>query len=73
MTQSPQSAKVDGRNATITAFSNSSPFQGQTETDVLVTVDRPDGLFYILFIAPQGDFKNAEGPFQNMVKSIHIN
>ena len=40
--------------------------------DMLVTVLRPEGLFYMVFIAPLQDWKQFEGAFDQMVRSINF-
>ncbi|MEO7653513.1 MAG: M48 family metallopeptidase [Bryobacteraceae bacterium] len=64
--------KVDGSNALSTTLSSNSPYRNQKETDLLVTVDRPEGVFYAVFIAPQRDFQNLQGTFDEMVRSIRF-
>jgi hypothetical protein len=49
-----------------------SPFQGQTETDMLLTVNRPQGLFYMIFISPQSDFHELQSTFDEMIRSIRF-
>jgi hypothetical protein len=62
-------ARVDGQNALITILSSTSPFGGE-EVDALLTVARPEGLFYMVFIAPRQDFDQLQATFDQMVRSI---
>ena len=62
VTGNSRKANVDGSQALITMLESSSPFGG-TETDVLVTVARPEGLFYMVFIAPQRALQPATKRF----------
>jgi hypothetical protein len=64
-------ARVNGNSALITMLESSSPFGG-TETDALVTVARPEGLFYMVFIAPQRSFNQLQNAFQQMMSSIRF-
>jgi hypothetical protein len=64
--------KVDGSNAMVSTLSSTSPYRGQQESDVLLTVERPEGVFYMIFIAPQRDFQNLQGTFDEMVRSIRF-
>ena len=63
---------VEGSAGLVTTMSSDSPFEGQVETDMLLTVTRPQGLFYLVFIAPQGDFRNLQGTFDEMVRSLRF-
>jgi hypothetical protein len=48
-----------------------SPFGGG-ETDHLVTVSRPDGLLYFVFVAPDADYPRVEKTFQQMLASLTL-
>jgi hypothetical protein len=65
-------SRVDGQEALVTNLSSPSPFQGETESDTLITVSAPQGLFYAILIAPASQMKNLEGAFQQMVQSIRF-
>jgi hypothetical protein len=66
-----RSVRVDGHSALITMLSSSSPFGG-AEVDALLTVQRPEGLFYMVFIAPQSQFAQLQSTFDQMVRSIRF-
>src|SRR5262249_26597619 len=54
VTQQPRSMSTSsGRQALSTMASGDSPLAGETEVDWIVTTYHPDGLWYIVFIAPQ--------------------
>lgn len=64
---------VDGDRALSTYLSNDSPASaGGRETDWLVTVERPDGLLFIVFTAPEREFQRYEGAFHQMLRSVRI-
>jgi hypothetical protein len=63
--------RVGGSDGIVTYLSGSSPYGGQ-ETDVVLTVARPEGLFYMVFVAPSRDFSQLEGAFQKMLDSIQF-
>ena len=65
--------EVGGQNALMTTFLSPSPYQGETEVDTLLTVARPKGLFYAIFVAPQSRISQVEATFQSMVRSIRFN
>jgi beta-barrel assembly-enhancing protease len=64
--------KVEDSQGLITTLAGNSPYQGQRETDVLVTVSRPEGLFYMILIAPDSEVRNLQSTFDEMVRSIRF-
>jgi hypothetical protein len=72
VTSAPRPARVDGGNAFVTTLESYSPYGGY-ETDTLVTVSRPEGLFYMVFVAPERDASRLESAFQQMMASIRFN
>ncbi|HWQ56868.1 MAG TPA: M48 family metalloprotease [Bryobacteraceae bacterium] len=69
---SSQSGRVDGQPAMLVTLNSQSPWAGETEVDTLVTVERPDGLFYMVLIAPRSAQSNVQGAFNNMIRSIRF-
>ena len=63
---------VEGGPGLVTTLASDSPYRGQSETDLLLTVSRPQGLFYMIFIAPEADFRNLQGTFDEMMRSIRF-
>ncbi len=63
---------VEGSPGLVTTLASDSPYRGQTETDVLLTISRPQGLFYMIFIAPEADFRNLQSTFEEMMRSIRF-
>ena len=63
--------RVDGRAAISTYLSNDSPLGGK-ETDWLVTTMRPDGLLYIICVAPDNEYSSYERAFQDVMNSIRF-
>ena len=45
---------------------------GGNETDWLITILQPAGLLYVVFVAPEREFQNYQGVFQNMISSIKL-
>jgi len=65
--------RVDGDSALSTYLSNDSPVAGGgRETDWLITLQRPEGLLFIVFTAPERDFQGYESTFQQMLYSVRI-
>lgn len=71
ITRGPQPVTVNGERALSTYFRNDAPGSGQ-ETDWLITVMRPEGLAYFVFVAPQVDFNKFSGAFGNILDSIQF-
>jgi hypothetical protein len=66
-----EAIQVDGERALSTYLSNDSPIGGR-ETDWLITLQRPEGLLFIVFTAPDRDFQGYESTFQQMLYSVRI-
>ena len=69
---SRERARVGERRAIATQLSGSSPLKGERETDWLFTVRLPDGLFYVVFIVPESDYRTYQRTFQEMLDSIRF-
>lgn len=63
---------ASGANAIATRMQGQSPFQNTNEAAILVSVEHPSGLFYMLLIAPENDLGNAQPAFDQMIDSIRI-
>ncbi len=62
---------VDGRPALSTYLHNDSP-AGGPETDWLVTVIAPHGLYYYVFVSPNEDFPRFQPAFQQILTSVQF-
>lgn len=62
---------VSGSPGMITQLSSQSP-AGGAETDYLLTVARPEGLFYMVFVAPAQQFGQLRSTFEQMIQSIRF-
>ncbi len=63
--------RVGGSQGLVTNLTSESPFGG-AERDVLLTVSRPEGLFYLVFAAPEQNFGQAEAIFNRMLSSLRF-
>jgi predicted Zn-dependent protease len=52
--------------------SGESPLKGEVETNWIVTSFRPEGLWYVVFIAPQRDFQSFQPTFQKMLDVVRF-
>ena len=71
VTKERSSLRVAGEPGLSTMLSNDSPLGGR-ETDWLVTVLCPEGLVYVVFVAPEQDFGAYRQTFQAMLDSIRF-
>jgi len=67
----PKKTKVSGQPALATTLTNLSPLGGN-ETDYLITMLRPEGLIYFVFVAPEKEFGDYQRTFQDMTSSIRL-
>jgi predicted Zn-dependent protease len=67
-----RSIRVGGQDALPTRLNSGSPFQGLTEVDSLVTVARPEGLFYLVLIAPHSEVSASQSAFDRMLASVRF-
>jgi len=72
ISRNPRNARINGSAGMITMLSSSSPLNGQAESDAVLTVARPEGLFYMVFIAPTSEFQNLENVYNQVVHSIQF-
>ncbi len=63
--------EVAGQPALLNTLNSRSPYGGG-EVDVLVTVERPQGLFYIVFIAPKSEFEKIQPVFEEVLRSVRF-
>ncbi len=68
----PRSLRVDGQPALLTTLYSDSPFPGETEIDLLLTVARPGGLHYVVFVAPQQQFRQIQPTFETILQTIRF-
>src|SRR5271168_487335 len=64
-----EAARMGGQRALSSYLLTDSPVKGR-ETVWLVTTLRPDGISYVLCVAPQGEFEHYSRSFENVVHSV---
>jgi hypothetical protein len=69
MTKNNGQIWIGGQAAQSILFTNDSPLGGR-ETDWLVTVLRPEGLVYFVFVAPEQEFAGYQRAFGKILDSI---
>jgi Zn-dependent protease with chaperone function len=70
--QSSGDTQLAGKPARIVTLHSNSPFSGTREVDTLITVDRPEGLFYLVLIAPQSSLSALRPTFDAMIRSLRF-
>ncbi len=71
VTKSQRQIRVAGKPALSMTLASDSPVGGR-ETDWLVTVDRPEGLIYFVFVAPEQEFASYQTVFQKILDSVRF-
>lgn len=71
VTQAPQQRQVSGSSAMLVGLTGNSPYGG-AERNVLMTVARPDGLFYLVFVGPEQGFDQLQPSFERMAQSLQF-
>ena len=69
---SQKNVRVGGVNGLVTTLYNQSPLGGR-EINMLVTAQRPEGLFYMIFIGPEKDFRQLQPVYEQMLQSVRFN
>ena len=68
----PREVAFGGKSAIVTTLYSDSIFPGQTEVDLLVTVAHPDGILFIVFVAPESEGHYADDAFEQMIQSMRF-
>jgi hypothetical protein len=69
-----QRGSISGRDAIAVSFSNTNEVTGRPETVSVYTTMLSNGyLFYVVAVAPQNDYRNYQGTFQQVLRSIQLN
>jgi hypothetical protein len=63
--------QVNGEAGLLTELRAPSPYGG-AERDLLVTLRRPEGLLYVVFVAPEGSTSEVSPVFESMYASIRF-
>lgn len=69
----PSQVSISSSPALVTQVQGTSPFRGQKENVVVITVDRQNALYYFIFVSPETDYKRLEPVYQRVAQSIRIN
>ncbi|HEY0005221.1 MAG TPA: M48 family metallopeptidase [Pyrinomonadaceae bacterium] len=65
---------ISGHTALASTLLNQNEATGQSEVVVIYTTLLRDGsLFYMIGVAPQAEYRNYQGTFQNVLRSIQLN
>jgi hypothetical protein len=68
----PSSITVGGSSALVTRLSSQSPYPNEREVDVVITVDRGNALYYLVFIGPQSHWQRLEPVYQQVAQSVRF-
>jgi hypothetical protein len=70
--ETPREVAFGGKSAIVTTLYSDSIFPGQTEVDLLVTLAHPNGILFIVFVAPQSEGQYANRAFDDMLQSMRF-
>jgi predicted Zn-dependent protease len=72
MNGQPQRVTISGSSALVTRLTSVSPYENTQESDVLITIDRGNVLYYMVFVAPEQDYARLEPVFQQISRSLRF-
>lgn len=64
--------QVAGGPGMLNILYGTSAYRGQREVIAAVTGDHPEGLFYMLLIAPESEYQRAQPVFESMIQSVQF-
>ncbi|MBI2818299.1 MAG: M48 family metalloprotease [Acidobacteria bacterium] len=64
--------RLDGQDALSVMAMGQSAVDGEAELNWIVTTFRPEGLWYVAFIAPEHDWNQYERVFERMLQSVRF-
>ncbi len=67
-----QSTSLGGQAAESVLLQGRSPIENQREFVWLVTTERPQGLFYMVMVAPEGEYGVLRSQYQDVVNSVQF-
>jgi len=68
--ESSREARWNGQPAVVTRLEAPSPLEGRVEVDIVITVARPQGLFYLVMVTPRDLESDLESAFQSILRSL---
>jgi Zn-dependent protease with chaperone function len=68
----PQQVQVAGSPALVTRLTGASPFAGDRENNVVMTIDRGQSMYYLVFIAPASQWSRWEPVYQRVSQTIRF-
>ena len=72
ITGQPRRIDVNGVPAMLTTLQSRSAFVNEREVNVIAALQGRDGMLYIVFVAPESEYKQVEGTFQQMLRSLRF-
>ena len=64
--------RPDGQETFSVTARGQSPFEGQAELNWITTTFRPEGLWYVVFIAPEGSWNTYDPVFRQMLEAVRF-
>lgn len=63
---------VGGIKGLASVLQTKSAFPNDTETDLMITAPRPDGLFYLVLVAPSSEWQTIRPIFESVIRSVQF-
>lgn len=68
----PRGVTANGVRGLLTPLEGQSVYANETEADMLVTLPHPNGLLYIVFVAPKSQYSRLQQTYEVMLQSIRL-
>lgn len=68
----PQQIQIGGSPALATRLGSDSPYRGEREVDMVLTIDRGNQLYYLVFVAPASQWGRLEDSYQRVAQSVRF-
>jgi Zn-dependent protease with chaperone function len=72
VTAQPRRIEVNGVPAMLTTLQARSAFANEREALVVASLQARDGTLYVVFVAPESEYRQVEGVFQQMLRSLRF-
>lgn len=63
---------IGGTKGLATVLQTASAYPNETETILLVSAARPEGLFYLAVVAPSSEWQTAKAQFEDIIRSVQF-
>jgi hypothetical protein len=72
VTSSTRSLRISNQQGLSVMATGESPLGNEAEANWIVTTYRPEGLWYVVFIAPQNSYSSWQAAFQRILETVRF-